>query len=108
MWDGSSQYGKTMIDTQEKLDGFVKEYRTRMIAEAGVSFARYAESDGDDVWNVFIHDEEQCDYNIYRPEDSNLIRIMAYAVEHVPGEEPHVLQVNTAIECHVADITWEV
>lgn len=97
-----------MIDTQEKLDAFVGAYRTRMIAEAGVSFARYAESDGDDVWNAFrLSDDEQCDYNVYRPDECNLIRIMAYAVEHVPGEEPHVLQINTAIECHVADITWE-
>ena len=98
-----------MIDTQEKLDAFVKEHRIRIIGEAGVAFARYAESDGDDVWNAFrLSNDEQCDYNIYRPEDSNTIHIMAYAVEHVPGEAPHVLQVNTRIECHVADITWEV
>lgn len=97
-----------MIDTQEKLDAFVKAHRIRMIAEAGVAFARYAEGDGDDVWNAFrLSDDEQCDYNVYRPEDSNTIHIMAFAVEHVPGEEPHVLQINTAIECHVADITWE-
>ena len=97
-----------MIDTQEKLDAFVEEHRIRIIGEAGVAFARYAEGDGDDVWNAFrLNDDEQCDYNVYRPEDSNLIQIVAYAVEHVPGEEPHILQINTSIECHVADIKWE-
>lgn len=54
-----------------------------------------------------LSDDEQCDYNVYRPDECNLICIVAYAVEHVPGEEPHVLQINTAIECHVADIRWE-
>jgi hypothetical protein len=97
-----------MIDTQEKLDAFVKAHRIRMIAEAMVAFARYAEGDDNDVWNAFMaSDLEQCDYNIHRPEDSNLIRIVAYALKHVPNEAPHVLQVNTRIECHVADITWE-
>jgi len=97
-----------MIDTQEKLDTFVEKHRIRMIAEAGVAFARYAEGDGDDVWNAFrLSDDEQCDYNVYRPDECNLICIVAYAVKHVPGEEPHVLQINTKIECHVADIRWE-
>jgi hypothetical protein len=95
-----------MIDTQEKLDAVVKAHRVAILA---VAVEAFDDSSDDDVWDTYwVTAADQIDFNIYQPEDSNLIRLVAYALRRVPDEAPYVMQVNTAIECHVADITWEV
>lgn len=97
-----------MIDTQEKLDTFVGAYRTRMVEQAIKELNESPENQEPDIWVSFwLSHEDQCDINIYQPEDETRINIMAYALRHVPGDDPDLLQVNTEIGCLVADIRWE-
>lgn len=94
-----------MIDTQEKLDAFVREHRVRILADALEHLNSQPEDQEPDVWgNTWIDHENQVDFNIYQPEDSNVIHIHAYALRHVPEEEPYILQVNTGIGCLVGDV----
>lgn len=94
-----------MIDTQEKLDAFVKEHRIRMVEKAIKELNESPEEQEPDIWvSYWLSHEEQCDINIYQPEDGH-INITAYALHELGPDE---LQVNTEIGCLVADITWEV
>lgn len=94
-----------MIDTQEKLNAFVEEHRMAILAQAADEFFGKPETQEDDVWGTYgIDFEEQCDFNTYRPEDENRINITAYAVREM---EDGTAQINTEIECLVADIKWE-
>ena len=94
-----------MIDTQEKLDAFVEQNRAHMIEQAIKELNESPENQEPDIWvSHRLSHEEQCDMNVYQPEDGH-INIMAYALREFPDE---TLQVNTSIGCLVADIKWVV
>lgn len=91
-----------MIDTQEKLNEFVKEHRFRILAQA---MAEYVEGQDDDTWGTYrLNHEEQCDFNTYRPEDEDRINIIAYALREFSDG---TIQVNCEIGCLIADIVWK-
>ena len=93
-----------MIDTQEKLDAFVEQNRTHMVEKAVKELNERPWDQEPDIWVSFwLTHEEQCDINIYEPEDGH-INITAYALRELGADE---LQVNTEIGVLVADIKWE-
>jgi len=96
-----------MIDTQDKLEAFVKEHRFAMLTVAVRDFSADAESNGDDVWTTYFNREtnDRCDINIYRSEDSNEIYIVAYALKQSPEGERYGWINNTETEYPVATIT---
>lgn len=94
-----------MIDTQEKLDAVVATHRVAILAEALKSFDDCSD---DDVWDTYwVTPEDQIDFNIYQPEEDGPLHVYAYALRRTPEDAPFVLQVNTGIGCHVANIQWE-
>ena len=92
-----------MIDTQEKLDAFVEEYRLRMVEQSIKELNESPEGQEPDIWVSFwLSHENQCDINIYQPEDGH-INITAYALREFGAD---MVEVNTQIGCLVADIKW--
>jgi hypothetical protein len=96
-----------MIDTQDKLEAFVKEHRLAMLTVAVRDFSADAESSGDDVWTIYFNREtnDRCDINIFRPEGSNEIYIKAYALKQSPKGARYGWINNTETEYPVATIT---
>ena len=93
-----------MIDTQQKLDAFVETHRLRMVEQSIKELNESPEGQEPDIWVSFwLSHEEQCDINIYQPEDGH-INVTAYALRELGPDE---LQVNTEIGALVADIKWE-
>ena len=93
-----------MIDTQNKLNAFVETHRARMLEQCIKEFNDRPEDQEPDIWVSFwLSHEEQCDINVYQPEDEDRINITAYALH---GIGPDEFEVNTQIGCLVADITW--
>ena len=95
-----------MIDTLEKLYKTVDAHRMAILAEA---VREYDRSNGEeDVWGTYwISAEEQVDFNIYRPDESKVIHVYAYALKRAEGYPDFVKCVNTEIDCWVADIKIE-
>jgi hypothetical protein len=94
-----------VIDTLEKLEAFVEEHRLAMLAQALEELSDSPENQEPDIWGTYhLNYEEQCDFNIYQPEDGH-INITAYPLREV-GDS---VQVNTEMGgCLVANIKWEV
>lgn len=93
-----------MIDTQEKLDTFVEQNRTHMVEKAVKELNERPWNQEPDIWvNFWLTHEEQCDINIYQPEDGH-INITDYALREFDSD---VIEVNTQIGCLIADIKWE-
>jgi len=94
-----------MIDTQEKLNAFVERNRAHMIEQAIKELNESPENQEPDIWvSHWLSHEEQCDMNVYQPEDGH-INITAYALREF---EDGTVEVNTQFGCLVADIKWEV
>jgi hypothetical protein len=99
------QTGDKTMNTQEKLNAFVKEHRRHMVAQAVKEFCESPVNQEPDIWvNYRVSHEAQCDINIYQPEDETRINIIAYALREF---EDGTLQVNTEIGSLVADIVWK-
>ena len=90
-----------MITTQQALDQFVNDHRIEIMAEALHAFA--LERD-DDVWDSFVQDEWMCDFNVYQPDDSRQIFVVAYGLEF---DEDGTIHIDTSLECAVGHVKLE-
>lgn len=94
-----------MIDTQEKLNAFVKAHRMAILAQALRELNQSPENQEPDIWgNFWLDYDNQCDFNTYMPEDETRINITAYALREFGPDD---VQVNTQIGALVADVEWK-